>query len=300
MKLGFMGLGKMGQPMVGRLLEAGHEVVVRDMQPEAVQLAVSRGAVAATDVAAMLSQLDPVIVWLMIPANLVDTQLDELLGQVGEGSIIIDGGNSNFQLTLKRAKKAAAKGVRFVDVGTSGGILGGEHGYCLMAGGDDDAVSTLQPLFEALAQPGGFLHVGPAGSGHFVKMVHNGIEYGAMQALAEGYHLMKEGQFKKLDLAAIGKLWQHGSINESLLNRLTAEALAENPEMEGISGYVATSGEGDWAAATARELGIPVPVLDAALAVRVASQSGKIHFGTKVLAAQRNQFGGHAINKDED
>ncbi|HUC20096.1 MAG TPA: decarboxylating 6-phosphogluconate dehydrogenase [Candidatus Polarisedimenticolaceae bacterium] len=296
MKLGFMGLGKMGQPMVGRLLKAGHEVVVRDVQPEAVKAAVSQGAVAADDVAAMLSQLDPVIIWLMIPAGLVDAQLDELLDQVGEGSSIIDGGNSDFRLTLKRAKKAAAKGVKFIDVGTSGGVLGAEAGYCLMVGGDKPAVKSIEPLFEALAQPGGYLHAGPSGAGHFVKMVHNGIEYGAMQALAEGYHLLKEGQFKGLDLAAIGELWQHGSINESLLNGVTAKALAENPEMEGISGYVATSGEGEWAAGAAREHGISVPVLQAALAVRLASQTGEVNFGTKVVAAQRNQFGGHDLN----
>ncbi|HEX7259353.1 MAG TPA: decarboxylating 6-phosphogluconate dehydrogenase [Candidatus Saccharimonadia bacterium] len=296
MKIGFMGLGKMGQPMVGRLLEAGHEVIVRDLQPEAVKAAVEKGASEATDVAQMVQQLDPVIIWLMIPANLVDAQLDELLDQVGEGSIIIDGGNSDFYLTLERSKKTAAKGVKLVDVGTSGGVLGGDQGYCLMVGGDKDAVAMLEPLFEALAQPGGYLNVGPPGAGHFVKMVHNGIEYGAMQALAEGYHLMKAGQFKDLDLAAIGELWQHGSINESLLNRLTVKALSENPEMEGIDGYVATSGEGEWAARTARDLGIPVPALEAALAVRAASQSGEVNFGTKVLAAQRNQFGGHNLN----
>lgn len=297
MKLGFMGLGKMGQPMVGRLLQAGHEVVVRDMQPEAVKAVVERGAVAAADVTDMLGQLDPAIIWLMIPADFVDSQLDELLQQVKEGSIIIDGGNSNFNLTLERATRAAAKGVKYVDAGTSGGVLGGDQGYCLMVGGDNDAIATLMPLFEALACPGGFLHVGPPGSGHYVKMVHNGIEYGAMQALAEGYHLLKEGQFNGLNLAAIGELWQHGSINESLLNRLTAKALKENPEMDGISGYVASSGEGDWAAKTAQDKGIPVPALEAALAVRTASQAGEVNFGTKVLAAQRNQFGGHAVNK---
>lgn len=292
-----MGLGKMGAPMVGRLLKAGHEVVVRDMQAEAARAAVAKGAVAASGVSEMVDQLNPVIIWLMIPAQFVDSQLDELLEQVGEGSIIIDGGNSDYRLTLKRGQKAAAKGVAFVDVGTSGGVLGGDQGYCLMVGGEKPAVESLKPLFEALAQPGGFLHAGPPASGHYVKMVHNGIEYGAMQALAEGYHLLKEGEFKELDLAAIGELWQHGSINESLLNRLTAKALAENPEMEDVSGYVASSGEGDWAAEAAQQFNIPVPALEAALKVRAESQEGKINFGTKVLAAQRNQFGGHAINK---
>ncbi len=298
MKIGFMGLGKMGQPMVGRLLQAGHEVVVRDMVPEAVQTAVAAGAVAADDVKAMVGQLDPVIIWLMIPAQYVDAQLDELLGIVGAGAVIIDGGNSDFRLTLRRGERAAAKGVEFIDVGTSGGILAAESGYCMMVGGDAEKVNGLKPLFEALAQPGGYLHVGPRGAGHYVKMIHNGIEYGAMQALAEGYHLLKEGQFSGLDLAAIGELWQHGSINESLLNKLTVKALTENSELEGISGYVATSGEGDWAEAFAREKGIPVPVLEAAMQVRRNSQNGQVNFATKVLAAQRNQFGGHALNKE--
>ncbi len=188
----------MGQPMVARLLQGGHEVVVRDIQPKSVEEAVERGAIEASDAASMVAQLDQAIIWLMIPANFVDGQLDELLNQVGEGSIIIDGGNSDFRLTLERAKKAAAKGVQLVDVGTSGGILAADTGYCMMIGGDLEVVGSLEPLFKALAQPGGFLHVGPTGAGHFVKMVHNGIEYGAMQALAEGYHLMKAGPFKGL------------------------------------------------------------------------------------------------------
>lgn len=297
MKLGFVGLGKMGQPMVARLLKAGHEVMVYDVAERAVSSAVERGAAAADTVGDMVSQLDPVIIWLMIPPATIDSQLEELLGKVGKGAIIIDGGNSNFRSTIERAQLAAAKGIQYIDVGTSGGALGVESGYCLMVGGEKAIVQGLAAVFEALAQPNGWLHVGPSGTGHYVKMVHNAIEYGIMQSLAEGYQLLQESAASSLDLAAISELWQHGSINESLLNKLTGNVLASNPTLEGIDGYVAETGEGKWAAKFAKEHNVPMPALEAALATRARSQMGKISFATKILAAQRNAFGGHDINK---
>jgi 6-phosphogluconate dehydrogenase len=286
--------------MVGRLLDAGHEVVVRDPQPPAVAAAVAKGAVAADSAAAMVKQLgDGAVVWLMIPAQLVDAQVDELLGVMAAGDSIIDGGNSDYRLTLARAKRAEAKGVRLVDVGTSGGVLTADAGYCMMVGGPDEAVKPLEPLFGALAQPQGWQHFGPTGSGHYIKMVHNAVEYGAMQALAEGYQLLHDGQFPGLDLAAIAAVWQHGSINESLLNELVAKGLAKNPTLDGIEGKVAESGEAGWALEAAQEAGLKLPATQAAIEVRRASRQGEVSYATKLLAVIRNEFGGHALNIDK-
>jgi 6-phosphogluconate dehydrogenase len=233
----------------------------------------------------------------MIPAQVVDQQLRELLPHLPKGSVIIDGGNSDYRLTLKRSQQAQAAGVTLVDVGTSGGVLGGDRGYCMMVGGEDAAVAQLTPLFEALAEPQGWQHVGPSGAGHYVKMVHNAIEYGLMESYAEGYHMLKEGPFDGLDLARIGGLWQHGSIIDSLLNDLIQEALTENPTLEGIEGSVAESGEARWTLEEAAQHHISLPAIQAALDVRLQSQKGQTNFATKLLAAMRNKFGGHALNK---
>jgi 6-phosphogluconate dehydrogenase len=297
MKLGFMGLGKMGLPMVGRLTKAGHEVVVFDPQAEAVQRAVAAGATSADSLTALIGQLnDPTIIWLMIPANLVEQQLTELYALLKPGSIIIDGGNSDFRDSLRRAQQAAEHEVAFIDVGTSGGVLGGDHGYSLMVGGAAATVEILAPLFTALAPPDGWQHVGPAGAGHYVKMVHNAIEYGLMESYAEGYHMLEAGPIDGLDLAKIGALWQHGSIISSLLNELSAQALAENPKLEGIEGAVAESGEARWTLEVAKERNLELPAIQAALDVRLKSEQGETSFATKLLAAMRNKFGGHALN----
>jgi 6-phosphogluconate dehydrogenase len=296
MKLGFMGLGKMGLPMVERLLKAGHEVVVFDPQAEAVERAVAAGATAAANLTALVEQLDPAIIWLMIPASLVEQQLAELLPLLKPGSIVIDGGNSDFRETLRRGKLAAEHQITLIDVGTSGGVLGGNQGYAMMVGGPDAEVERLTPLFAALAPTDGWQHVGPAGAGHYVKMVHNAIEYGLMESYAEGYHMLKAGPVPQIDLAKVGSLWQHGSIISSLLNGLTAEALAENPELSGIEGVVAESGETRWTLEVAKEHNIELPAIQAALDVRLASQKGATNFATKLLAAMRNKFGGHALN----
>ena len=299
MTLAFIGLGKMGQQMVTRLLEAKHEVIVTDLNQSFVDMAVKNGAVAAKDRAEVVSMLgDNAVVWIMIPAQFVQAEVDALVEILPSGSIIIDGGNSNYLETMKRAEQTKAKGINFVDVGTSGGILGLKNGFSMMVGGDTAAVATIQPLIEALAQTDGWGHFGPTGSGHFVKMVHNGIEYGMMEAYAEGYRILQEGHdFGQLDLAKVGEVWEHGSIIASNLNALTAKVLAANPTLSGIEGIVAQSGEAKWTLDAAAAKSIEAPVIQTALDVRSASENGTVNFATKLLAAQRNAFGGHSINK---
>ncbi len=296
MKIGFYGLGRMGGNMVARLLENGQQVVVMNRSPEPVAEAVKLGAESAANFKELISKLDPVIIWLMLPAEVIDQQFKELLPQLPQGAIVIDGGNSDFRHSRQRAAEASAKGVHFIDVGTSGGILGRDAGYCLMVGGETEAVSMISPILKALAAPYGWRHFETAGSGHYVKMVHNAIEYGMMESYAEGYRILKEGPYKNIDLAAAGEVWQHGSIIESKLNELTAEALRENPTLEGIDGVVAESGEARWTLEMARELGIPLPAIQAAFDVRLSSQTGQTNFATKLLAIMRNKFGGHQIN----
>jgi 6-phosphogluconate dehydrogenase len=299
MKIGFSGLGRMGQQMVERLVKAGHEVYVVNRSPEPVSKMVELGAKAGESLEHLSELLDPVIVWLMVPYNIVDEQFERIAAAAPAGSIIIDGGNSDFRYTRQRAAKAHAKGLFFLDVGTSGGILGKTNGFSMMVGGDQAAVKQVAPLMDALAQPYGWHHFGEPGSGHFVKMVHNAIEYGMMESYAEGYRMLKEGPFKQLNLAEAGRVWQHGSIIESMLNELTRQALEENPQLEGIEGVVAESGEARWTLEVAKEIGLPLPAIEAAFNVRLASQKGDINFTTKLLAAMRNKFGGHDINPNQ-
>jgi 6-phosphogluconate dehydrogenase len=299
MKTGFYGLGRMGGNMVARLLENGHEVVVMNRSPEPVAEAVKLGAEAAADYRELISKLNPVIIWLMLPAEVTEQKFSELLPLLPKGAIVIDGGNSDFRHSQERAKRAAQLGINFVDVGTSGGILGRTAGYCLMVGGDKPTLEVIKPILEALAAPYGWRHFPGQGTGHFVKMVHNAIEYGMMESYAEGYRMLKDGPYKDIDLAAAGEVWQHGSIIESKLNELSVQALRENPTLEGIDGVVAESGEARWTLEAAKELNIPMPAIQAAFDVRIASQAGQINFGTKLLAAMRNKFGGHQINPDK-
>lgn len=299
MKIGFIGLGKMGAQMVQRLLKADHEVVVFDVNQDAVSALVEKGAHGASDRNDLVSQLSPVVIWIMIPSQFVDAELKTLLDIVPSGSILIDGGNSDFRLTRQRAALCKEKSVTWIDVGTSGGILGLEHGFSMMIGGDKDAVESIEPLFNTLAQKDGWKYFGPSGSGHYVKMVHNAIEYGLMESYAEGYRILKDGAYKDLDLSAAGEVWKHGSIISSLLNDLTVEAITENPELSGIDGFVAESGETRWTLEAAKELGIELPAIQAAFQVRIDSQEGNTNYATKLLAAMRNKFGGHALNKDK-
>lgn len=296
MKIGFIGLGKMGAQMVGKLLTAGHEVIATDLNKQALDTAAQQGAVVVEDRTALVEQLDkPAIVWLMIPAQFVNAEITALLQILPAHSIIVDGGNSDFRETLKHGKLCEEKQVELVDVGTSGGILG-KDGFSMMVGGNKQAVETVQPLIEALAQPEGWHYFGQPASGHYIKMVHNAIEYGIMESYAEGYHMLKNGPFQGLDLAAAGEVWRHGSIITSLLNDLTVQVLRDNPELDGIEGVVAQSGEALWTLEAAKQVAIPMPAVQAALDVRSASEQGTVHFGTKLLAAMRNKFGGHEIN----
>jgi 6-phosphogluconate dehydrogenase len=246
---------------------------------------------------------DKVIIWLMLPAAVTESELTAWLDIVPAGSLLIDGGNSDFRITRKHAELVAAKGVEFLDVGTSGGVWGMQRGFCMMAGGDAAGFASVEPVLKALAFPSGaYAHFGPAGNGHYVKMVHNAIEYGMMESLAEGYRMLREGAYPDTDLAVAGEVWQHSSVITSWLNELTRDAVKENPTMEGNDGFVAENGEARWTLEVAAEHGVAMPAIQAAMDVRIASQnpdgSGR-NFATKVLAAQRNKFGGHALNKQD-
>ncbi len=297
MKIGFIGLGKMGSRMVTRLLKAGHTVVVEDVNKTAIAAAVSAGATEATDRVNLINQLDRPVIWLMIPSNLVDQEVDQLLEHLPPHAIIIDGGNSDYRLTIARAKRTADKQVDLIDVGTSGGILGEENGYSLMVGGDKLVVDQISEILNSLAQTKGWAYLGPSGSGHFVKMVHNAIEYGLMESYAEGYRLLKEGPYNTIDLATVGDVWQHGSIIESLLNETITGIMKNDQDLSDVDGYVAESGEARWSLDVAKAHGINMSVIQAALDARLASQHGDINYATKLLAATRNRFGGHPVNK---
>jgi 6-phosphogluconate dehydrogenase len=300
MKIAIHGLGRMGGQIARKLAEAEHTVIAHNRSQAPIDEAVSHGAVAALDKQAVVQAFgtDQPVLWLMLPADIVDEQLDEWRQLLPGKSIIIDGGNSDFRLTKQRNERLATQNIHFIDVGTSGGVWGYQNGFSMMVGGDStEAVLEITPALETLTQPeGAYYHFGPAGSGHYVKMVHNAIEYGMMESLAEGYRMLKEGAYQKLDLAAAGKVWQHHSVITSWLNELSQAALAENPELTGIDGYVAESGEARWTLETARELGMPLPSIQAAFDVRLATQKGEINFATKLLAAMRNKFGGHNLN----
>lgn len=300
MKVALVGLGKMGSQMAVRFIEHKHEVIGFDASPEILQLAERNGVHAAHSRDEVITWFagEPVVVWLMIPAGVVTAELEEWFKILPEDSIIIDGGNSDYRQTQSHAEQAQLHNVHFVDVGTSGGIMGLENGFSLMIGGETDIVKSLEPLFLSLAQPhGAYQHFGPVGAGHYIKMVHNAVEYGMMESLAEGYHLLHDGPFKNLDLAGVAQIWQHGSIVDSKLNDLVAVALHENPQLDGVDGYVAESGEARWALEVAKDQHVEMPAIQTALDVRVASEAGTTNFATKLLAELRNKFGGHTINK---
>lgn len=301
MKIAIQGLGRMGMQIARKLAEGGHEVIAHNRSHEPIEEAAGYGAKPAytkQDVLAAFGS-DRVVIWVMLPADIVDNEVDEWLKLIPKDSIIIDGGNSNFNLTKKLNEVVKTAGSTLVDVGTSGGVWGYQNGFCMMAGCNDEATfKVVEPALKTLAQPEGAYHYfGESGSGHFVKMTHNAIEYAMMQSLAEGYRVLKEGPFQGLDLAAAGEVWQHHSVITSWLNELASEALKENPNLEGIDGYVAENGEGRWTLETAKALNIDMPALEASLNVRTASRNGDISFTTKLLAAIRNKFGGHALNK---
>ncbi len=296
MQLAMIGLGRMGGNMVQRLVQGGHEVVVFDRSAEAVQAHVAKGARAAGDLAALCAALTPPrVVWIMVPAGApVESTIEQLLPGLSKGDVIIDGGNSNFKDSKRRATDLAKRGIEFVDAGTSGGIWGLTVGYCLMIGASPAAFSRCEPIFKTLAPPDGYAHVGPPGSGHYVKMIHNGIEYGMLQAYAEGYEILHGSKDFKLDLRQIAAVWNHGSVVRSWLNELAERAFAKDTELTALKGYVEDSGEGRWTVQEAIDLDVPAPVITLSLLTRFRSRQSD-SYGAKVIAALRNEFGGHAV-----
>ena len=300
MKLGMIGLGKMGANMAQRLQSGGHQVTGFDPNADARKALEANGAASADSLQALVEALQtPRVLWLMVPSGKVtDDTVNALLPLLGKGDTVIDGGNSNYLDTLRHAQLYAEHGVGYVDCGTSGGVWGLKEGYSMMVGGDKKVVDALKPIFETLA-PGkdqGWGHVGPAGAGHFTKMVHNGIEYGLMQAYAEGFSILQHKQAFKLDLHQIGEIWRYGSVVRSWLLELTTDALGKNPTMDGVAPYVVDSGEGRWTVAAALDLDVPAPIITAALIERLRSRDSD-SFTDKLLASMRNEFGGHAIKK---
>lgn len=304
MKLGMVGLGRMGANMARRLRRAGVEVVGFNRSHDITrQLAVEEGLTATDSLSELVQQLPtPRIVWLMLPAGEVTEQAIQQLGELlGPGDIIVDGGNANYHDSQTRGAALAARGLRFVDVGTSGGIWGLDEGYCMMVGGEPDAVDLLTPALQALAPAPerGWAHVGAVGAGHYTKMIHNGIEYGMMQAMAEGFDLLRGKREFDLDLGQIAELWRHGSVVRSWLLDLTAGALAADQELEAVAPYVSDSGEGRWTVQESVDQGIAAPVITLALQMRFASQD-QLGYGNRLLATMRNAFGGHAVKKAKD
>ncbi len=297
MRLGMVGLGKMGGNMVERLLGGGHEVAVFDLDAELTKKVGSApGATAVGSLEEMVQALPaPRVVWVMVPAGgPTEGTLARLAESMQPGDVLIDGGNSNFNDSKRRAAELAARGLHFIDAGTSGGVWGLKVGYCLMVGGPPEAVQLCEPVFRTLAPENGYLHVGPSGAGHFVKMVHNGIEYGLLQAYAEGFQIMHAGDFP-LDLRAIAGLWNHGSVVRSWLLELLELAYgAEGQDLAAIKGWVADSGEGRWTVQTAIDLNVPAPVITISLLERFRSRQEQ-SYSAQVIAALRNQFGGHAV-----
>jgi 6-phosphogluconate dehydrogenase len=298
MRIGFIGLGRMGANMVRRLIRAGHEIVVFNRTPEKTREIEGEGATGSFSLAELVEKLEkPRAVWIMVPAgDATEAQIEDLMEHLEPGDTIVDGGNSNFHDDQRRHPALAAKGIRYVDAGVSGGIWGLANGYCLMVGGDREAVEPLEPIFRSLAPEDGYLHVGGPGSGHYVKMVHNGIEYGLMQSYAEGFEIMHASSYE-LDLEAISKLWNHGSVVRSWLLELMESALATDQDLTHLKGWVADSGEGRWTVQEAIDHDVPAPVITLSLLTRFRSRQ-EDSYGAKVLAALRNEFGGHAVKTE--
>ena len=299
MHLGFIGLGRMGANMVRRLIGDGHQVVVYNRTPERTTEIAGEGAIPSYSIAELVDKLEkPRAVWVMVPAgDATEAQIAELLEHLEPGDTIIDGGNTNFHDDVRRHGELAARGIGYVDAGTSGGIWGLQVGFCLMVGGDQAVVERLVPIFTSLAPPGGYLRVGGPGAGHYVKMVHNGIEYGLMQAYAEGFEIMHASDYP-LDLGAISELWMQGSVVRSWLLELAGRAFKANGQnLDHLKGYVADSGEGRWTIQEAIDHDVPAPVITLSLLTRFRSRQDD-SYGAKVLAALRNEFGGHAVKTE--
>ncbi|MDQ6886848.1 MAG: decarboxylating 6-phosphogluconate dehydrogenase [Gemmatimonadota bacterium] len=298
MQLAMIGLGRMGGNMVERLTRGGHSLVVFDRSPEATGRYVAMGAAGVSGLEELASRLTPPrVIWIMVPAGApVDQTIETLLPRLEKGDVLIDGGNSNFHDTMRRGAALAARGIELIDSGTSGGIWGLENGYCLMIGATDAAFALCEPIFRTLAPESGYAHVGPIGAGHYVKMIHNGIEYGMLQAYAEGYEILHASTDFSLDLEQIASVWQQGSVVRSWMNELAVKAFGKDASLAGLKGYVADSGEGRWTVAEAMRLDVPAPVITLSLLTRFRSRQPD-SFSAKVIAALRNEFGGHAVKK---
>ena len=297
MNIAIVGLGKMGLNMTLRLLKGGHTVVAMDRDAAQVERAREAGAVAAADLDAVVAALpSPRVVWVMVPSGAItQSVIDSLSAKLSPGDVIVDGGNSNWKDSQARGAVLAAKGLRFADAGTSGGVWGLANGYCLMVGAEPDTFAVIEPAIATLAPTDGYRHVGPVGAGHYTKMIHNGIEYGLMQAYAEGFEILKTAPFK-LDLAAIAELWGKGSVVRSWLLELMAAGLKSDPGLSDIKGYVTDSGEGRWTVQAAIDQDVPAPVITLSLQMRFRSRQAD-SYGAKLLAMMRNQFGGHAVKR---
>jgi 6-phosphogluconate dehydrogenase len=296
MRLAMIGLGKMGYNMTLRLLGGGHEVVAVDRNLDVARELAGKGAVFAESISEAIGKLsEPRVAWVMVPSQATDAVINELGERLHKGDVLIDGGNSNWKDSRVRAERLQQKGIHFVDAGTSGGVWGLKNGYCLMVGGPAEAVKVVEPIFTALAPAGGYAHVGPAGAGHYVKMVHNGIEYGLMQAYAEGFEIMKTSPYG-LDLHKIASIWGQGSVVRSWLLELLEGALSGDAELKSLKGWVEDSGEGRWTVQASIDQNVPAPIITLSLQTRFRSRQEE-SFGAKVLAALRNQFGGHAVKK---
>jgi 6-phosphogluconate dehydrogenase len=298
MRIGFVGLGRMGANMVRRLVRDGHEVVAFNRTPEKTREIMTEGAEGAFSLEELVGKLPaPRAVWVMVPAgDATEAMIAELTGLLAPGDTIVDGCNTNFHDDVRRHGMVAQKGLRYVDAGTSGGVWGLQVGYCMMVGGDRDAVEPLEPIFRSLAPAEGYAHVGGPGAGHYVKMVHNGIEYGLMQAYAEGFEIMHASDYD-LDLARVSGIWRYGSVVRSWLLDLLYDALSKNPAFEGIKDWVADSGEGRWTVQEAIDRDVPAPIITLSLQARFRSRQDE-SYGAKVLAALRNEFGGHAVKTE--
>jgi 6-phosphogluconate dehydrogenase len=299
MKIAIFGLGRMGGQIARKLHEGGHKVIASNRSSGVIDEMKSLGMIGAYTKEEVVSSFegDQVIIWIMVPSDVVDSEIDTWLSLIPKGSILIDGGNSKWSDSKRRSEKVRASGSEMIDIGTSGGVWGYQNGFSMMVGGDSTSVDKIKEVLETLKEPTGmYAYFGESGSGHYVKMVHNAIEYGMMESLAEGYRLLKEGPYKSLDLYKASVVWQHRSVITSWLNELTRDILKDNPEQNGVEGTVAESGEARWALEVAKEFGIEAPAIQTSFDVRIESQKGKVNFATKLLASMRNAFGGHKLN----